>query len=178
MRAEPGGMFFDTNIVVYSQDISQPFKKARAEEAMDAAMTSGRFVISTQVMQEFYAVALRKRWMPPAHAQNLLSRLAEHTVIAASADSVLRGVALQQRHQLSIWDALIVQAALDARCAVLYSDDFQEGRHFEPLGGAGPGLLVVNPFTAQAAAAGPAVHEAQAPYRVEVKKRRTGRAPK
>ena len=90
MRAEPGGMFFDTNIVVYSQDISQPFKKARAEEAMDAAMTSGRFVISTQVMQEFYAVALRKRWMPPAHAQNLLSRLAEHTVIAASADSVLR----------------------------------------------------------------------------------------
>lgn len=172
-RAEPDGLFFDTNILVYAQDSAVPFKRKRALEAMNAAMAADRFVISTQVMQEFYGVALRKQWMTPAHAENLLGRFAEHTVVPASADSVLRGVSLQQRHRLSIWDALIVQAALDAQCTVLYSEDLQAGQRFELAGGAGPELLVVNPFTADPEA--PAVHESQAPYRVAAKKRRTAR---
>ena len=168
-------MFFDTNILVYAQDSTDPFKRLRAQEALGEAIKTDRLVISTQVMQEFYSVALRKRWMTPAQAQGLLVRLAEHTVVPASADSVLRSVALQQRHKLSIWDALVVQAALDARCAVLFSEDLQEGRRFDPPAGAGPELLVVNPFTLPPEAACLAVHEASAPYKAVAKQRRTGR---
>jgi predicted nucleic acid-binding protein len=40
---------------------------------------------------------------------------------------------------LSFWDALIVQAALDANCRVLYSEDFQSGRTIR-------GLRIRNPF--------------------------------
>ena len=178
MGAEPGGLFFDTNIVVYTQDSASPLKRARAFAVIEEAMKADCFVISTQVMQEFYNVVLRKRWMTPAHAAQMLARLAEHTVEPATADSVLRGVALQQSHRLSIWDALIVQAALDARCAVLYSEDLQEGRRFEPSGGAGPELLVVDPFGARPDAPGLALHQAVAPYRAAAKMRRVARVRK
>jgi len=178
LPTEPGGMFFDTNILIYAQDPADPFKQRRAQETMDAAIKADCLVISTQVMQEFYAVAVRKRWMTPAQAHSLLVRLAEHTVVPASVDSVLRGVALQQRERLSIWDALVVQAALDARCAVLFSEDLQEGRRYASPTDAGPELRVVNPFNAPAKAHGLAVHEATVPYGAVAKQRRTGRLGK
>ena len=175
---EPGGMFFDTHILIYAQDRADPFKQLRAQETMDAALKADCLVISTQVMQEFYAVAVRTRWMTPAQAHSLLVRLAEHTVVPASADSVLRGVALQQREQLSIWDAMVVQAALDARCSVLFSEDLQEGRRYASPAGAGPELRVVNPFNTPAQKPGPAVHEVPASHGTVAKKRRTGRVGK
>lgn len=178
LAIEPGGMFFDTVILIYAQDRADSFKQLRAQETMDAAIKADCLVISTQVMQEFYAVAVRKRWMTPAQAHSLLVRLAEHTVVPASADSVLRGVALQQREQLSIWDALVVQAALDARCSVLFSEDLQEGRCYDSPAGAGPELRVVNPFNAPASAPVLAVHEASATYGAVAKQRRTGRVGK
>jgi predicted nucleic acid-binding protein len=175
---EPGRMFFDTNILIYAQDRADPFKQLRAQETMDAAIKADRLVISTQVMQEFYAVAVRKRWMTPAQAHSLLVRLAEHNVVPASSDSVLRGVALQHREQLSIWDALVVQAALDARCSVLYSEDLQEGRRYDSAAAGGPELRVVNPFNSPTPMQGLAVHEAPAPYGAVAKQRRTGRLGK
>ena len=173
MAAEAGGRFFDTNVLVYGQDHTAPLKRKRALAMIAAAMRADHFVISTQVMQEFYNVVLRKRLATPAHAAQWLAQLAEHTVVPASADSVLRGVSLQQRHRLSICDAFIVQAALDAQCTVLYSEDLQAGQRFELAGGAGPELRVVNPFTADSET--PAVHEPQAPYRVAAKKRCTAK---
>ena len=178
LPAEPGGMFFDTNILIYAHDNADPFKQLRAQETMDAAIKADKLVISTQVMQEFYAVAVRKRWMTPAQAHSLLVRLAEHAVVPANADTVLRSVALQQREQLSIWDALVVQAALDARCSVLFSEDLQEGRRYESPAGGGPELRIVNPFTSPPHAQGLAVHEAPVPYGAVVKQRRTGRVGK
>ena len=173
MSAGPGGVFFDTNIIAYAYDATAPAKQERARVAIDAAMKAGRFVISTQVMQEFYNVALRRRLMSAPHATQLLKHLAEHTVVPASADSVLRALSVQQRHTLSLWDALIVQAALDAGCAVLYSEDLQEGRRFDASGGAQPVLQVVNPFNADGPdSSAPGVHEPRASHRVAAKRRR------
>ena len=171
MRAAAGGCFFDTNVVVYAQDPSVPHKRAQARTAMAQAMQADRFVTSTQVMQEFYNVVLRKRLMTPPQAVQLLTQLAQHTVISAHAESVLRGIALQQRYRLSIWDALVIQAALEAHCIVLYSEDLQDGQRFKAAMGAGPELQVVNPFATEPPV--PAVHEPRATYRVAAKKRRT-----
>lgn len=46
---------------------------------------------------------------------------------------------LHRLHQLSIWDGLIVRAALASGCRVLYTEDLQHGRSFD-------GLEVVDPF--------------------------------
>lgn len=155
------GQFFDTNVIVYAHDPADPRKQGQARAAMHEAMVSRAFVVSTQVMQEFYSVALRRDWMSAGQAAGVLRLLAGYTVVPADAASVLRAIELQQRYRLSVWDALIVQAAIDARCSVIYSEDLQTGMRFEMPGEST--LEVVNPFSADAP---PAVHERAAGYRV------------
>ena len=63
---------------------------------------------------------------------------------------VTRGLELHQAHSVSVWDGLIVQAALDAGCDVLLSEDLQHGRRFGSL-------EVANPFLPAAAHETPAL---------------------
>jgi len=59
--------------------------------------------------------------------------------VANSAEAILRAMDLEQRYQISFWDAMIVQAAESAACEVLYSEDLSHGQEYG-------GVLVVNPF--------------------------------
>lgn len=145
--------FFDTNVLVYTQDPSSPVKQSAARSLVARAIGAGEFTISTQVMQEFYAVAARKRLLSPAQATALLQAWAENEVVGSNAESVHRALALQQASRMSVWDALVVQAALDAGCTTLYSEDLQHGMQFG-------NLVVANPFLDATA-----VHEPPAPYR-------------
>lgn len=138
--------FFDTNILVYRQDPQDTRRQHIAKDLIESAILQGTFVISTQVLQEFYNTMVRRRFMPAAAAQALCELWAEHEVINATPSLLFQAFALQQRYQTSLWDALIVQAALDGGCTTLYSEDLQHGMRFGAL-------EVVNPFTA------PAVHE-------------------
>jgi predicted nucleic acid-binding protein len=144
-------LFFDTNILVYTQDPGEPVKQALARALVHDALASGLFTISTQVMQEFYAVTTRRQLLSAAQAEALLRVWGESPVVLGSPELVLRAVAMQQSRQMSVWDALIVQAALDGGCARLYSEDLQHGARFGTL-------VVTNPFAA------PAVHEPLAAY--------------
>ena len=47
---------------------------------------------------------------------------------------VLDAIALHQRHHISLWDALIIEAAQQARCTTLLTEDLQDGRRFGDLG--------------------------------------------
>lgn len=144
--------FFDTNILVYRQDPLDTRRQQIAKDLIEAAMLNGTFVISTQVLQEFYNTMLRRRFMPAAAAQSLCELWAEHDVVNATPSLLFQAFALQQRYQTSLWDALIVQAALDGGCTTLYSENLQHGMRFGAL-------EVVNPFAA------PAMHEPAAAWR-------------
>jgi predicted nucleic acid-binding protein len=48
-------------------------------------------------------------------------------------------MSLARDHALSFYDALIVAAAIEAGCDILYSEDMQHGR---TIGG----LAIINPF--------------------------------
>jgi predicted nucleic acid-binding protein len=132
--------FFDTNVVVYAYDAADQVKRARAQALIEQHGHARTLVLSTQVLQEAYAVLVRKRIVAAAVAADIVAALAAERVVPADADSVLRGIACAQRHRLALWDGLIVQAALDAGCAVLYSEDLQAGQRFGEM-------EVVNPFT-------------------------------
>lgn len=131
--------FFDTNILVYSQDKSEPRKGALARVLIEDAIAQDAFVLSMQVLVEFYATALRKKLLHADEALGLVRLWSDHDVVVTTPDLVLRGVELHQEHSISIWDALIVQAAIDARCDVLLSEDLQHGRRFGEL-------TIENPF--------------------------------
>jgi len=142
--------FFDTNVLVYSRDPGDAAKRTRARALIEQAIEEESFVVSTQVLVEFYATAVRRRLLGPAQALELVRFWGALDTVPHTADLVARGIELHQAHSLAIWDGLIVQAALDARCDVLLSEDLQHGRRFGSL-------EVGNPFLA------PAAHESKAP---------------
>ena len=135
--------FFDTNVLVYVFDRAESVKQAIAQDLLTAHMTARNMVLSTQVLQELYVTLTRKKQLGAADALEVVTTFAQERIVPASADLVLRGLALSQRRQLSAWDALIVQAAVQAGCTTLYSEDFQTGARFDDL-------VVVNPFVLKA----------------------------
>ena len=142
--------FFDTNVLVYVFDRAEPAKQALAQALVTEHMSARDMVLSTQVLQELYVTLTRKKQLGAADALEVVTTFAQERIVPASADTVLRGLALSQRHQLSAWDALVLQAALDAGCTTLYSEDLSTGARFDDL-------VVVNPFA-------PQVHEPRVVY--------------
>jgi predicted nucleic acid-binding protein len=142
--------FFDTNVIVYAHDRSAGLKQHRAIDLLDRHARSGDLVVSTQVLVESYNTLQRAAMLTRAAALTVVETLTRAKVVPANAASVLRGLQLAQRHQLSHWDGLIVQAALDSGCATLFSEDMQAGMRFGDL-------EIVNPFA-------DAAHESRPAY--------------
>lgn len=127
--AEP---FFDTNVFVYAFNEDAPVKRERSLELIDAHGIEGRITLSTQVLQEFFAVVTRKlaKPLPVADARAALASLSAFRLVIPDAAMILAAVDLCESETLSWWDALIVEAARRAGCDVLYSEDLQHGRRF------------------------------------------------
>ena len=69
-----GGTFVDTNILVYAHDASEPHKHAVARARLEDLWASRSGLLSTQVLQEFYAIAtsFQKLAMGPAEAREVM----------------------------------------------------------------------------------------------------------
>ncbi|HZP67201.1 MAG TPA: PIN domain-containing protein [Rudaea sp.] len=139
--------FFDTNVLLYQYDGAHPAKRARARERVVEAIRDQQFVISTQVMMEFYINVTKKfaDAIVPADAQLLLQSWAGGgLVIALTPEMIVDAATLQERHGVSWWDANIVVAAQRAEAEVLVTEDMQHGRHFDALRVENPFLSGVN----------------------------------
>jgi predicted nucleic acid-binding protein len=134
-------VFVDTNVLVYLFDADSPEKQERARAILEIEGPSGRLVLSTQVLQEFFVSVTRKLKppVPPSEAEAAARDLAALDVVEIEAPMVFRAISRSRRHTLSLWDALIVEAALARGCTRLLSEDLQDGRRFG-------GLVVENPF--------------------------------
>ena len=134
--------FLDTNIFVYSFDQSSAAKARKATELIREALTTQKGVISYQVVQEFFNVALRRFSQPmqTADAEQYLSTVFR-PLLGVHSSQALYAEALHLHAQsgLSWYDSLIVSAAIQARCDLLFTEDLQHGQR---LGS----LQVRNPF--------------------------------
>ena len=128
-------VFLDTNVIVYAFDDRDRRKQARAWELLREAGRSGRSIISTQVLQEFYVIVTRKlsRPLPEDEAERALGLLAKLPVVQVDTPMILSAVRTSRQEQLSFWDALIVRAAIEAGCSELLTEDLQDGRQFGSL---------------------------------------------
>ena len=131
--------FVDTNVIVYAHDRMDRAKGERARALLERLARDGSLTVSTQVLQESYNALIRKALVEPSKALFAVEQLAACRVVGSNADFVLDALRLSRRSRLSVWDALIVQAALAARCTVLFTEDLQAGQRFGEL-------EVVNPF--------------------------------
>ena len=125
--------FFDTNVLLYL--LSADVKAERAERLVAAGG-----IISVQVLNEFAAVAGRKLAMRVAEIKIILSSIrALCTVEPLDVATHELGLDLAERYRYSIYDSLILAAALRAGCSTLYSEDLRHGQKIEHL-------TIVNPF--------------------------------
>jgi len=132
----PGSVFFDTNVLLYAVAQDDP-RGPRAEELL---ATGG--VVGVQVLNEFVSVARRKLHMPWKDVKEALDaiRVLCPSVAPVSVSTHEAALQIAERQGYSIYDALIVAAALEAGCATLYSEDLQHGQVFSGR------LTVRNPF--------------------------------
>jgi predicted nucleic acid-binding protein len=137
-----GKVFLDTNLFIYSFDDRDPLKRSMARELIRTVTLDGTGVISYQVVQEFFNVVLVKipNKMRPEDAPLFLASafrplLAVHSSVALFADAMR----LKERFRLSWYDSLIVAAAQQANCKILYTEDLQHNQRFDDV-------LVQNPF--------------------------------
>jgi predicted nucleic acid-binding protein len=130
--------FFDTNVVLYllSADTA---KADRAEELLAVGGT-----ISVQVLNEFVAVASRKLRMSWVEIREVLAQIrAICAVVPITIETHERAFRVAERYGLSIYDALIVSAALLAGCKTIHSEDMQHGQVIERQ------LTIRNPFASK-----------------------------
>ena len=131
-----GEVFFDTNVVLYLLSADA----AKADRAEDLLASGG--TISVQVLNEFAAVARRKiRMSWPEIRETLTPIRAVCAVEPLSTATHDQATKISERYGLSVYDSLIVAAALLAGCKTLYSEDMQDGQIIERK------LTIRNPFT-------------------------------
>jgi len=137
-----GKFFLDTNIFVYSFDLSSPKKATQATKLIRKGIETRGGIVSYQVVQEFFNVALRRfaKPMSGADAEQYLATTFR-PLLAVHSSPVLYGEALRilARFRLAWYDSLIVASAIEGECDTLYSEDFQDGQQIGSL-------KIVNPF--------------------------------
>jgi len=164
-------VFIDTNLWACRLDQREPAKSGRVRGWLADLVSDHEVVISTQVLIELRSVVSRKL-QPPLGDQQitaLLQALAGFEVVGTDANLILDAHQLAIREQLSWFDALIAEAAIRSRCAILFSEDFSHGRRIG-------GLEVLNPLLAKAGKpwALLAPLESEAPLRVAGRLRHLG----
>jgi predicted nucleic acid-binding protein len=125
-------VFVDTNILVYAHTNSAGSKHARARKLVEDLWVSGRAALSTQVLQEL-CFNLQRKVHPPLpvdEVRRLVQDYLSWEMVVNDGSSVIQALDIEQRYQISFWDALIIQAADFCGAAVIYSEDFAHGQKY------------------------------------------------
>ena len=135
--------FIDTNVLIYWVDDS-----ARADVVEQ--LLAQQCVISVQVLNEFANVLRKKRAMALADIQTLCTTLIDTCdVVDLSVRTHQTALTLMARYNLSVYDANIIAAAALSDCALVYTEDMQDGLNVKLHGSAGTNALAIrNPFRA------------------------------
>ena len=134
--------FFDTNVLVYLFDADSSDQRKKARALFRKHSEAGDILLSTQILQEFYVAVTRKlaRPLEVAAAAQAVSSFAELPLVQIDSKLILSAIHRSRNNQLSFWDALVVQAAIEGHAGTLYSEDMQHGQMLDSL-------RVVNPFS-------------------------------
>jgi len=129
----------DTNVLAYAEGVNGSQRRDEAIGLMQALPPESTLV-PVQALGELFTVLVRKARKPRADAAAaVLSWGDAFPLIETSNDVLLAATDLADAHQLSLWDAVMLSAAADARCRLLLSEDLQDGFTWR-------GVTVTNPF--------------------------------
>lgn len=134
-----GKYFLDTNFLIYCFSKDEPKKQQKCLELLRQANGRVKFVLSTQVLNEFTAVMLGKFKQAPIEVKAILNDLALFEVVPIDVEQIKDAIDLHTLHQISFWDSLIISAAKSAHCQAVITEDLHHN-------GVIAGVLIQNPF--------------------------------
>jgi predicted nucleic acid-binding protein len=135
----PPRTFFDTNVLVYTDDDANPAKQKTALKILVEHTRWQTGVVSLQVLQEYFTAVTRKFGLDPGQARQKVELFAAFDVVETGVADVLAAIDLHRLQKLSFWDALIVHSSRKAGCRVLLSEDMHHGQVID-------GVRILNPF--------------------------------
>lgn len=144
MSADGRREFVDANVLVYAFDASAGPKQQAAQTLLERLWEHGTGCVSIQVLQEYFVTVTRKVAAPLSveEATARVRELATWRVFEPTVGDVLGAIGLHARSRLAFWDAMIVVAAAESGCDVLWTEDLNDGQLLE-------GVRIRNPFAGQ-----------------------------
>lgn len=129
--------FFDTNVLVYTYSVTEPHKQAIARKLINDCES----FISTQVLQELTNIITKKFQFSYESATNVVEECCKNNhLFINTKETILIAHRVAERYNFSFYDSLIISAAFECNCSILYSEDMQNGQIIEKR------LKIVNPF--------------------------------
>ena len=122
--------FVDTNVLAYAYDAAETAKQPLARETLERLWGARNGVLSTQVLQEFYNVATRRLDPPMSRdeAREIMDLYTTWPVVLLEPALILAATHIEEEHQVSLWDALVLEAARVAGAERLLTEDLQHGQ--------------------------------------------------
>ena len=125
----------DTNVLIYLHDKFDTRKRRIAENVLADAPK-----ISSQVISEYINVTRKLLDLPkPAILTQCAALLENCEIIPVYRTTLIAAAKLMEKHGFQIFDSIIVAAAMEANCSVLYSEDMQHGFTIN-------NMTIINPF--------------------------------
>jgi predicted nucleic acid-binding protein len=131
-------VFVDTNIILYAHDTKEEKKRKIASNLLESLWNSTEKPnISIQVLQELFVNL--NRFLPPKEVDELIQIYKNWNVIEISLPIFEKGIFLSRKHKFSLWDSLILSAALHSNANIIYTEDLSHEQKVE-------GIKIINPF--------------------------------
>lgn len=134
-------VFVDTNVLVYAHDLDAGQRHDVALRVVSELWESRSAVISTQVLQEFYVNATRKipSPLPRSTARQIVRTYSAWQTELVGPAEIEAASEIEEQHQLSFWDALIVATARKGGATCVLTEDMNAGQVVS-------GIRIDNPF--------------------------------
>jgi predicted nucleic acid-binding protein len=131
----------DTNVLAYAEGINDAERKLATLRLIES-LPQDEVVIPVQVLGELYNVLVRKAGRSGESVRVAVLNWSDaFSTPETSVWALIAATGLAADHRLSIWDAVILAVASEARCRLLLSEDMQDGFTWN-------GITVVNPYLA------------------------------
>lgn len=137
MKLMSDNVFLDTNILVYTYSLTEPDKRTRAQKLI----TDTNSFISTQVLQELTNIITKKFKFSYDNATDAIEECCKNSSLTVNTkETILLANQIASRYNYSFYYSLIIGAALECDCVILYSEDMQHGHVINER------LKILNPF--------------------------------
>lgn len=132
-------VFLDTNILIYCYSVDEKDKQEKALELIDKHSLDS--LISTQVINELSNVLFKKFKLSSLEIENTILEIDNYIgIVNFTLTTQIKALKIKDKYKLQFYDSLIIATAIENKCAILYSEDMQNGLLVENV------LTIINPF--------------------------------